>query len=47
MPPKLTEGILMEKQLVGQNSHPAISCCCQNPPKIYIFTICNVRMMSE
>ncbi len=31
-----------------QNPHPAMSCCYQNPSqKIYISTICNVRMMSE
>ncbi len=48
VPPRLTQGILMEKQFVGQNPHPAMSSHYQNSlPKDYISTICNVRIMSE
>ncbi len=46
--PRLTQGILIEKGFVCQNPHPTICFLYQNPhEKIYIFTICKVRMMSE
>ncbi len=50
--PRLTQGILMEKQFISQNRHPAMSCCCQNPlPKdLYFYhLLCqnDVRVISE
>ncbi len=36
-----------EKRVVSQNPHPAIAFTIRIPPKIYISTICNVRIMPE
>ncbi len=45
-PSRMTQGILMEKRFVCQNSHPAMRFYCQNLLlKDYISTIiCNIRM---